>query len=131
MIAVSGTRRRKSVIWCLPGQFMKSPLLFDLGARPTTRQVADLVKDGGVAALPDARRRGDLARTPLPLRGESLQGHAVHELDVHPLSRVHAWVSLLLRAKVPATPRARCGRSIRIGDFREDEFRRGVTPRAR
>jgi DNA repair photolyase len=37
------------------------PLLFDLGSSPTTRDVARLVKDGGVAALPDARRRGDAA----------------------------------------------------------------------
>src|SRR5262245_39272939 len=37
------------------------PLLFDLGIKPTTRDVAQLVKDGGVAALPDARRRGDAA----------------------------------------------------------------------
>ena len=37
------------------------PLLFDLGRSPTTRDVAQLVKDGGVAALPDAQRRGDAA----------------------------------------------------------------------
>ena len=37
------------------------PLLFDLGASPTTRDVARLVKDGGVSALPDAKRRGDAA----------------------------------------------------------------------
>lgn len=36
-------------------------LLFDLGRPPTTRDVARLVKDGGIAALPDARRRGDAA----------------------------------------------------------------------
>ena len=34
-------------------------LLFDLGGTPTTRDVANLVKEGGVAALPDAKRRGD------------------------------------------------------------------------
>ena len=37
------------------------PLLFDLGASPTTRDVARMVKGGGVAALPDAVRRGDAA----------------------------------------------------------------------
>jgi DNA repair photolyase len=37
------------------------PLLFDLGGSPTTRDVARLVKDGGISALPDARRRGDAA----------------------------------------------------------------------
>ena len=37
------------------------PLLFDLGASPTTRDVARIVKVGGVAALPDAVRRGDAA----------------------------------------------------------------------
>jgi len=37
------------------------PLLFDLGAALTTRDVANLVKEGGVSALPDARRRGDAA----------------------------------------------------------------------
>ncbi len=35
------------------------PLLFDLGVSPTTRDVARMVKGGGVAALPDAVRRGD------------------------------------------------------------------------
>lgn len=37
------------------------PLLFDLGAPPTTRDVARLVKGGGVSALPDAVKRGDAA----------------------------------------------------------------------
>ena len=36
-------------------------LLFDLGQAPTTRDIAKLVKEGGVAALKDARRRGDAA----------------------------------------------------------------------
>ena len=36
-------------------------LLFDLGQAPTTRDIARLVKDGGIGALPDARRRGDAA----------------------------------------------------------------------
>jgi DNA repair photolyase len=36
-------------------------LLFDLGRSPTTRDVAKLVKEGGISALPDARRRGDAA----------------------------------------------------------------------
>jgi DNA repair photolyase len=36
-------------------------LLFDLGATPTTRDVANLVKEGGLSALPDAKRRGDAA----------------------------------------------------------------------
>lgn len=41
----------------------ESPLLFDLGRRPpTTRDVARLVKDGGVAALTEAERRADEAR---------------------------------------------------------------------
>jgi DNA repair photolyase len=34
------------------------PLLFDLGP-PTTRRIADLVRQGGVAALTDAERRAD------------------------------------------------------------------------
>jgi len=37
------------------------PLLFDLGRSPTTREVAKLVKAGGLEGLPDARRRGDAA----------------------------------------------------------------------
>jgi DNA repair photolyase len=37
------------------------PLLFDLGRSPTTREVANLVREGGLEALPDARRRGDAA----------------------------------------------------------------------
>ncbi len=38
------------------------PLLFDLGpAKPTTRDVARLIKDGGVSALPDAERLADEA----------------------------------------------------------------------
>jgi DNA repair photolyase len=36
-------------------------LLFDLGQAPTTRDVAKLLRDGGISALPDARRRGDAA----------------------------------------------------------------------
>ena len=35
--------------------------LFDLGRAPTTRDIAQLVKDGGLSALPDAKRRGDAA----------------------------------------------------------------------
>jgi DNA repair photolyase len=39
------------------------PLLFDLGPRqPTTRDIADRVKEGGTAALTDAERRADEAR---------------------------------------------------------------------
>ena len=37
------------------------PLLFDLGRSPTTRDIAQIVKEGGLAALTDARRRGDAA----------------------------------------------------------------------
>src|SRR4051812_49318611 len=41
---------------------MAEPLLFHLGSqRPTTRQVADRVKAGGVEALTDAEHRGDQA----------------------------------------------------------------------
>jgi DNA repair photolyase len=36
-------------------------LLFDLGSPPTAHDVARLVKDGGISALPDAKRRGDAA----------------------------------------------------------------------
>jgi hypothetical protein len=40
-----------------------APLLFDLGtSKPTTRQVADLVRAGGADALTDAIRRADAAR---------------------------------------------------------------------
>ena len=40
-----------------------APLLFDLGrSKPTTRQVADLVKAGGAEALTEATRRADAAR---------------------------------------------------------------------
>jgi DNA repair photolyase len=40
-----------------------TPLLFDLSAQaPTTRQVAELVKEGGTAALTDAESRADHAR---------------------------------------------------------------------
>ena len=38
------------------------PLLFDLGAKPTTREVADTVKTGGTDALTEAQRRADQAR---------------------------------------------------------------------
>ena len=41
---------------------MLRPLLFDLGARPTTRQVADTVRRGGTEALTEAQRRADQAR---------------------------------------------------------------------
>ena len=40
-----------------------APLLFDLGkSKPTTRQVADLVRAGGAEALTEAIRRADAAR---------------------------------------------------------------------
>jgi DNA repair photolyase len=40
-----------------------APLLFDLGRqKPTTRQIADLVKGGGAEALNEAVRRADAAR---------------------------------------------------------------------
>jgi len=40
-----------------------APLLFDLGAKkPTTRQIAELVKNGGAEALTEAIRRADSAR---------------------------------------------------------------------
>jgi DNA repair photolyase len=40
-----------------------APLLFDLGKpRPTTRQIADLVREGGAEALTEAVRRADAAR---------------------------------------------------------------------
>src|SRR5687767_15553949 len=41
-----------------------APLLFDLGRqKPTTRQIADLVREGGgAAALTEAQRRADAAR---------------------------------------------------------------------
>ena len=42
-----------------------APLLFDLGKpkqKPTTRQIADLVRAGGAEALTDATRRADAAR---------------------------------------------------------------------
>jgi DNA repair photolyase len=35
--------------------------LFDLGRAPTTRDIAEIVKEGGVGALKDAKRRGDAA----------------------------------------------------------------------
>src|SRR3954464_15951582 len=40
-----------------------APLLFDIGKpKPTTRQIADLVKAGGADALTEAVRRADAAR---------------------------------------------------------------------
>jgi DNA repair photolyase len=42
---------------------LANPLLFDLGAsKPTTRDIARTVKDGGTLALTDAERRADEAR---------------------------------------------------------------------
>ena len=39
------------------------PLLFDIGSpKPTTRQIADVVKQGGTAALTEAERRADHAQ---------------------------------------------------------------------
>ena len=39
------------------------PVLFDVGLdRPTTREVASVVKQGGVDALTEAERRADQAR---------------------------------------------------------------------
>jgi DNA repair photolyase len=40
-----------------------SPLLFDLGKpKPTTRQIAEMIRDGGADALTEATRRADAAR---------------------------------------------------------------------
>jgi len=39
-----------------------APLLFDLGQKPTTRQVADRVRTGGADALTETARRADAAR---------------------------------------------------------------------
>ena len=40
-----------------------APVLFDLGRpKPTTRQIADLVRTGGAEALTEAMRRADAAR---------------------------------------------------------------------
>jgi DNA repair photolyase len=41
---------------------MSRPLLFDLGRKPTTRQIADAVRHGGTTALTEAERRADEAR---------------------------------------------------------------------
>jgi DNA repair photolyase len=42
---------------------MSGPLLFNLGpARPTTRDIANAVREGGIAALTEAERRADQAR---------------------------------------------------------------------
>ncbi len=42
---------------------MECPLLFDLGKpKPTTRQIADLVREGGADALTEAIRRADAAK---------------------------------------------------------------------
>ena len=41
---------------------MAYPLLFMRSGPPTTRQIADLVRAGGVAALTEAERRADEAR---------------------------------------------------------------------
>ena len=40
---------------------MRQPTLFPLTLRPTTRDIADSVKEGGIAALPDGVRRADNA----------------------------------------------------------------------
>src|SRR5882672_6704850 len=40
---------------------MRQPSLFPLTLRPTTRDIADSVKEGGIAALPEGVRRADEA----------------------------------------------------------------------
>ncbi len=76
-------------------------LLFDLGRSPTTRDVAKLVKDGGIGALPDARRRGDAA-TYQEVRCRSalnrVKGMPFMQVDAESVSRLHARLPLLLRA---------------------------------
>ena len=56
----------------------KFPLLFDIGSpKPTTRQIADVVKQGGTAALTEAERRADDAQyqeVVVPVGAESRQG---------------------------------------------------------
>jgi DNA repair photolyase len=65
---LASMRRISCLDWRTYGEYDRdsvetAPLLFDLGKqKPTTRQIADLVKAGGVEALTEALRRADAAR---------------------------------------------------------------------
>ena len=103
------------------------PLLFDLGAaRPTTRDIARVVKEGGTAALTEAERRADQARYQEVTCRSALnrvEGHAVR-LDAEPVSRLHARLPLLLRAPLSRAVRDERRRRVRVGDPGQAELRR-------
>ncbi len=105
------------------------PLLFEVTPqRPTTRTIALQVREHGVGvARPGAaaRRRGALPGSHVPIGAESREGHAL-QLDAESLPRMHARLSLLLRAPLSDAVRARARRRVLVADFREGELRRGA-----
>ena len=100
--------------------------------RPTTRDIAALVKEGGVggaARRRAARRPRHLPGDPLPLGAQPRRGHAV-QVDAQPVPRVHPRLPLLLRPPLPAPARTGRGRRLRLGHLREDQLRGGAAARA-
>ena len=116
-------RKRQAHRWMAKKKRMSTrPLLFDLGAHtPTTRRIADLVREGGTAALTEGERRADEARYQEVTCRSALnrvRGHAV-QLDAESLPRLHARLSLLLRAPLSHAVRNERRRRVRVGDSGE------------
>ena len=112
----------------------KSPRSSSISAspKPTTRQIADLVKAGGADALTEAIRRADAARYQ-EVRCRSALNRVKgmpFEWTLNPVPRLHARLPLLLRAPLPHAVRARRRRRVRVGHLRQDELRRGAAARA-
>ena len=124
--------------WRIKSEIMSDmatvPLLFDLGRSPTTRDVANSSRTAAsprfpmrsAAAMPRPTRKSAAAP-----RSIACKGMPFMQVDAQSVSRLHARLPLLLRAEVPAASRARRRRSVRVGDFHQDQLRRGAAARAR
>ncbi len=89
-------------------------LLFEdvIPTPPTTREIVEQVKRKGRARLPGALRRADEAfyqEVHMPQCPEPRKGHTVR-VDAQPVSRMYAWVPLLLRTPIPKAVGAQCER---------------------
>ena len=104
------------------------PLLFDLGPRrrPTTRDVANTVSDGGTAALTGGRRLAPIGRAirKSPAARRSTASRACRSVDAQPVPRLHARLPLLLRPPLSRPVRNERRRRVRVGHSRQAQLRR-------